>query len=39
MEGVSEYAIKAELRQSFSSCVYCILLRFQSHYAGLSQPR
>ncbi len=26
--------ITAELRQSFSTCVYNMLLRFQSNYAG-----
>ncbi len=32
-------ATKAELRQSFSTCVYCMRFRFQSDYLGLSQPR
>ena len=30
--------LKAGLRQSFSTCVYCMLLRFQNYYTGLSQP-
>jgi len=30
---------KVELRLSFSTCVYCMLLHFQRKYAGLSQPR
>ncbi len=25
---------KAEMRQSFSTCVYCMQLRFQSNYLG-----
>ena len=33
------FVSKAELQQSFSTCVYCMRLRFQSNYAGLSQPR
>jgi hypothetical protein len=28
----------AELRQSFSTCVYCTQLPFQRNYLGLSQP-
>ncbi len=35
---VMKKKIKAVLRQSFSMCVYCMLLRFQSNYTGLSQP-
>jgi len=31
--------VKVELRQSFPTCVYCMHLRFQSNYAGLSQPK
>jgi len=30
-----QYLIKAELRQSFSACVYCMQLRFQNTYLGL----
>ena len=30
---------KAELRHAFSTCVYCICLRFLSNYVGLSQPK
>ena len=37
-EGESKRENKAELRQSFSTCVYCIQLRFQSNSVGLSQP-
>jgi len=29
---------KAELRSSFSVCVYCMQLRFKGNYLGLSQP-
>jgi len=29
---------KAELRQPFSTCVYCILLRFQRNYPGWLKP-
>jgi len=29
---------KDELRQSFSTCVYCMLLRFQSNYLGWLMP-
>ncbi len=29
---------KAEWRQSFSTCVYCMQLSFQSNYLGLIQP-
>ncbi len=34
---IKNYLLKAELRQSFSMCVYCMRLCFQSNYAGLSQ--
>ena len=29
---------KAEMRHAFSVCLYCMQLRFQSHYVDLSQP-
>ncbi len=36
LRNVSRCICKAELRQSFSPCVYCMLWRFQSNYAGLA---
>jgi hypothetical protein len=30
--------VKAALPHLFSACVYCMQLRFQSNYLGLSQP-
>jgi hypothetical protein len=31
--------IKAALRQSFSECVYCMQLRFQSNYLDWLKPK
>jgi len=32
------FHFKAALRQSFSTCVYCMHFRFQSNYLGLTHP-
>ncbi len=34
-----EIEIKAELQQTFSACVYCMLLRFQCNYLDWLKPR